>query len=72
MNLPNYALMAAWLKMRGMKAGAFGKLVPVEKDVISRIINGKRVPSQDVAIKIEQLTGGDIKAANWITKGDIA
>ena len=65
MNLPNYALMAAWLKMRGMKAGAFGKLVPVEKDVISRIINGKRAPKPHVAERIERLTGGDIAADQW-------
>ena len=65
MDLPNYALLAAWLKMRGMKDGAFGKLVPVSKDVISHIINNRRKPKQEVAERIERLTAGDIPADKW-------
>jgi len=49
-----------------MKAGAFGALVPISKDVISHIINGRRLPKPDVAEKIERLTGGDIKAREWL------
>ena len=65
MDLPNYALLAAWLKTRGMKMGAFGKLIPVSKDVISHIINGRRKPKQDIAERIERLTAGDIPADKW-------
>jgi len=66
MNLPTHALLAGWIKSRGMKAGAFGALVPVSKDVISHIINGHRMPKPDVAEKIEWLTDGDIKAHQWL------
>jgi hypothetical protein len=72
MNLPNNALLSAWLRARGMKSGAFGKLIPAKKDVISMILTGKRKPKPEIAKKIEQLTGGDIKAADWIKPGDIA
>lgn len=65
MNLPTHALLAAWLNARGMKKGAFGALIPVSKDVISKIVNGKRLPKQDVAERIERLTGGDISADKW-------
>lgn len=65
MNLPTHALLAAWLTARGIKAGAFGALIPVGKDTISKIINGKRTPKQDVAERIERLTGGDISADQW-------
>ncbi len=65
MNLPTHALLAAWLTARGMKAGAFGALIPVSKDVISKIINGKRAPKPHVAERIERLTGGDIAADQW-------
>jgi len=66
MNLPTHALLAGWIRSRGMKAGAFGALVPISKDVISHIINGRRLPKPDVAEKIERLTGGDIKAREWL------
>jgi hypothetical protein len=36
------------------------------------ILTGKRLPKPEIAKKIEQLTGGDIKAANWIKPGDLA
>lgn len=65
LNLPNHALLAAWLNMRGMKMGAFGKLIPVSKDVISHIINNRRKPKQDIAERIERLTAGDIPADRW-------
>jgi len=65
MKLPNHALLAAWLKTRGMKAGAFGKMIPISKDVIGPILNGKRAPREEVAKKIEQLTGGDVPADKW-------
>lgn len=65
MNLPTHALLAGWIRSRGMKAGAFGALIPVSKDVISHIINGRRLPKPDIADKIERLTGGDIKASQW-------
>ena len=65
MDLPNYALLAAWLKVNGMKAGAFAEFIPCSKDVMSFIINGKRRPKQDVADKIERLTAGTIRADKW-------
>ncbi len=65
MNLPTHAMLAAWLTARGMKSGAFGALIPVGKDVISKIINGKRTPNQHVADRIERLTGGDISSDQW-------
>jgi plasmid maintenance system antidote protein VapI len=65
MNLPNNAMLAAWLRARGMKSGAFGKLIPVSKDVISLILTGKRAPKPDIAKRIEQLTGGDVAADKW-------
>jgi DNA-binding transcriptional regulator YdaS (Cro superfamily) len=48
-----------------MKSGAFGALIPVGKDVISKIINGKRAPNPHVAERIERLTGGDISSDQW-------
>lgn len=65
MDLPNHLLLMLWIKSRGMKDGAFGKLIPVSKDVISHILNGRRKPKQDVAERIERLTGGDIAADKW-------
>lgn len=65
MNLPNHAMLAGWLKSRGMKSGAFGALIPVSKDVISMILNGKRKPRPEVAERIDRLTGGEIRADRW-------
>ena len=65
MDLPNYALLAAWLKVNHMKAGAFAEFIPVSKDVISHILNGRRKPKQEIADKIERLTAGTIRADKW-------
>lgn len=65
MDLPNYALLAAWLKVNQMKAGAFAEFIPVSKDIISHILNGRRKPKQDVAEQIERLTAGEIRADKW-------
>ena len=64
-NLPNNLQLVLWIKSRGMKDGAFGKLIPVSKDVISHILNGRRKPKQDIAERIERLTAGDIPADRW-------
>ena len=65
MDLPNHLMLMLWIKSRGMKAGAFGKLIPISKDVISHILNGRRKPKQDIAERIERLTAGDIPADRW-------
>jgi plasmid maintenance system antidote protein VapI len=64
-DLPHHSKLAAWINARGLKAQAFGALVPINKDVVSRIINGKRKPTQEVAERIERITGGDISASGW-------
>lgn len=65
MDLPNHLMLMLWIKSRGMKAGAFGKLIPISKDVISHILNGRRRPKQDVAERIERITAGEIRADKW-------
>ncbi len=65
MDLPNHLMLMLWIKSRGMKAGAFGKLIPISKDVISHILNGRRKPKQDVAERIERITAGEIRADKW-------
>ena len=64
-NLSARAKLAAWLRERGIKAGAFGALIPVKKDRISVILGGKRLPRQHEAGRIEQLTGGFVRASEW-------
>ena len=65
MDLPNHLMLMLWIKSRGMKAGAFGKLIPISKDVISHILNGRRKPKLDVAERIERITAGEIRADKW-------
>jgi len=65
MDLPNQSLLAAWLNARNIKQGAFAALIPISKDVISKIVLGQRKPRQNVADRIEKLTDGFVKADKW-------
>lgn len=46
----------------------------ITKSYLSDLVNGKRVPSLELAVRIERETSGRVTAASWITEtqGDAA
>jgi DNA-binding transcriptional regulator YdaS (Cro superfamily) len=55
-----------WLFDHQMTGLAFAEKVGVSGAAVSQWVNGVRVPSLDLAIKIEDATGGAVKARDML------
>jgi plasmid maintenance system antidote protein VapI len=50
----------------GPSAASFAKELKVPPSTVSRWINRKRKPNTDSIIKIQQITGGRVRAADFL------
>jgi plasmid maintenance system antidote protein VapI len=57
--------LAAFLERQGFSTGSFAALIGANRSQIYRLCKGDRGPSVDLAARIEQETGGEIRAADW-------
>ena len=58
--------LATYLNSRGISQREFALLLSVDPSIVSRLVRGLMRPSLELAVKIERLTSGCIKAASWV------
>mgnify|MGYP000330001373 CR=1 FL=1 len=58
--------LATYLNSRGISQREFARLLGVDPSIVSRLVHGLMRPSLELAVKIERLTSGRIKAASWV------
>jgi len=51
-------ILKEWLKSQQMSITSFAEIVGIDYTYVSRLKNGERRPSPDVALRIEQATKG--------------
>jgi transcriptional regulator with XRE-family HTH domain len=56
-------LLTDWINRRGYKQAEVAELFGLQVSFVSMLVNGKRIPSLDNAVKIERFTG--IPVAAW-------
>ncbi|WP_431197557.1 helix-turn-helix transcriptional regulator [Shimia thalassica] len=56
----------------GVSRTDWAKRLEISKSYMSDLLNGKRIPSLEVAVRIERATGGAVPASSWINSEDAA
>ncbi|WP_367998669.1 helix-turn-helix transcriptional regulator [Shimia thalassica] len=56
----------------GLSRTDWAKRLEISKSYMSDLLNGKRIPSLEVAVRIERATGGAVPASSWINSEDAA
>lgn len=54
-----------WLEKENMRPGKFAKLIPCSAPYPGMIMRGDAKPSYKMAVRIEQITGGEVPRTNW-------
>lgn len=57
--------MKVWLKDNKIQKGQFALALGISKPSMSRLIRGHQVPSIELALRIEQQTGGKVRVRDW-------
>jgi DNA-binding XRE family transcriptional regulator len=55
-----------YLADTGVGQSDFAKQVKASQATVSKLINGRAVPSLSLAVRIERVTLGEISAASWV------
>lgn len=56
-----------WLRERKIPKGEFARKMGISKPSMSRIIQGRQLPTIDLATKIELETRGFVSVKGWVT-----
>lgn len=58
-------MFADYISKSGETRSAWADKIGVTRSYLSDILNGKKTPSLKVAVTIERMTGGEVKAVSW-------
>lgn len=58
------------LRQAGVLQSAFAEVLGVSRGHLSALISGARLPSLDLAVRIERETAGAVPAASWVPEPD--
>lgn len=58
--------LAEWIDADGRPIAEIADLLGVAVSYVNRLRRGESRPSLELAIRIEELTGGDITARSWV------
>jgi len=59
--------LAEYFQITGLKKSFFAEKICVPKQTLSTWISGKKMPRIETILKIEEATGGKVKAKDWVT-----
>ncbi len=59
-------MFAEYIRKCGESRAAWATRIGVSRSYLSDMLNGKKTPSLDVAVRIERLTQGAVPASSWI------
>ena len=66
-------MFANHISISGRSRTAWAADLGISKSYLSDLLNGKKTPSLDLAVRIQRMTGGAVPAHIWITeKGNAA
>lgn len=49
---------------------AFAAMIGVDPSIVSKLLNGSARPGLELAVRIEDATGGAVPARSWVSKAD--
>ena len=55
-----------WLKSNDISQRKFAAMIGVDFTTINKYCSGERLPSRDVAVKIEDITNGEVDIRSWL------
>lgn len=55
-----------YLEAHSLKAAAFAREIGVEPSTVTRWLRHERTPSLDQAVKVEEVTGGEVTCADLL------
>lgn len=55
-----------WLIQQGINQLQFAGLVESSPSTVSRLLKGQFLPSLDLGVRIERVTGGWMKCSDWL------
>ncbi|GAA6190872.1 helix-turn-helix transcriptional regulator [Phaeobacter sp. NW0010-22] len=62
-------MFATEVDQSGETRAAWAKRLGVSRSYMSDLLNGNRIPSLELAAKIERLTAGKVTAVSWVEEG---
>ena len=54
-----------WLRDKNKTQEEFAEKVDVDRTTISNLVNGRKTPSLDLALRISKATGDDVPTEAW-------
>lgn len=60
--------LAIWLRSVNLSDDEAAKLFGISREYLSMLRRGDRVPSIDLGVQIERITGGIVKASSFVKK----
>ncbi|MFD2175644.1 helix-turn-helix transcriptional regulator [Rhodobacter lacus] len=58
------------LRQAGVLQSAFAEIIGVSRGHMSALVTGARLPSLELAVRIERETAGAVPAASWVPELD--
>jgi len=58
-----------YLHKHGLSLRAFGEVLGISRGQVGMYTSGRSKPSLDLAVKIEQVTDGDVPCLSWVKAG---
>jgi transcriptional regulator with XRE-family HTH domain len=62
----NIIMFAEFIRNSGETRSAWAERLGISKSFLSDLLNQNRLPSLDLAVRIERATGGVVLASGWI------
>ncbi len=64
--------LAEFLELNHLTSADFARTIGVERQAVSRYVNGERFPTREIIIKIHEATGGTVSANDFVDFPPIA
>jgi len=59
-------LLRKWLAEKNIRQADFAVMIGVRQSMVSQLASGKRQPSLELTLKIEQVTRGKVTLSDWV------
>ncbi|WP_376872324.1 helix-turn-helix domain-containing protein [Albirhodobacter sp. R86504] len=63
--------LAAYLLAENIRQADFARMVQASQPTISKLMSGSALPSLVLAISIERVTAGAVKASDWLADVEV-
>lgn len=57
-----------WMKMKDLKDAEVAEMADMDRTYITHLRNGTRNPSVGAILRLENVTKGDVRFADWVRK----